>query len=889
MYSIMPISRLRNYLLVLFSVISICSFGQQPTGLPTVKADSGNYDIGYIRSKVLGFQSVGDTMIRPRYAGALRCWQQLGDTTLWLWTGQRWLAMQRITATSNFIIDGMVVTKTATPLQYSISSGHYVINNVQYASAGTPAISITSPCADPTQSRIIVFWANNLGAVGREIGTCSTTPLMPDIDEGTQIQLSFVIQTNIDTFPTPPAQTADWHTTGNSAAEANNSNFIGPNASGVDFNVKMGFIRSGWLNSVNTLWGYNGMQAITSGTQNAAFGSSSLPVTTTGSFNTAVGHNALSTITTGSNNTALGRFAGSAASATGSQNVFVGSDINASGAGSGNTFVGYAIAANPASLKTESTALGFTAGLYSNETKATHLGAYAGRYAFPAVETFGSGTCNLSGGYAAYGGKRSGSFNVALGDSALRGAIGDSDYIRRPFTGSSIVAVGHRAGKDRPAGDRGIFIGDQVTMDSAYVDDVMNIGDWFVRGNGASTIGSKVLTPSALLSLPSTTRGFLPPVMSSAQRLSIASPATGLVVFDITLQCLEFYNGASWVGLCGTAPTGFIPLAGTTVGNPVTGDIEVQENKGLSYYSPPLLSTATANFWESTHVGTAVFGWRQDVNETALTDGGMFIGVNGKYGGVTLNADGALAIQSETDQSVNINVAGGNVGIGTASPAGILDVSANSGDERLLIDQVGHTALFQAGSVSNRFFIDGQNNNYIIEVGGNGQIDVSDAATSMLLMKNGGFVGIGTGTVGTANLRIADLAGTGTRAVLATSDGDLTAPISDVRAKEQILDLNYGISTIMALRPVSFYYKKEYKNYGTQRQIGFIAQEVEKVLPNTVFTSTKTGLKGINKEDIISVLVSAMQQQQKQITIITARVEKLEKENAKLKGLLKQW
>ena len=37
---------------------------------------------------------------------------------------------------------------------------------------------------------------------------------------------------------------------------------------------------------------------------------------------------------------------------------------------------------------------------------------------------------------------------------------------------------------------------------------------------------------SAILEVRSTTQGFLPPVMTSAQRLAIASPATGLMVYQ---------------------------------------------------------------------------------------------------------------------------------------------------------------------------------------------------------------------------------------------------------------------------------------------------------------------------------------------------------------------
>jgi hypothetical protein len=56
-------------------------------------------------------------------------------------------------------------------------------------------------------------------------------------------------------------------------------------------------------------------------------------------------------------------------------------------------------------------------------------------------------------------------------------------------------------------------------------------------------------TPSALVEIQSTTQGFLPPKMTTTQKNAIASPATGLVVMDITTLKLCVYNGSSWVDL----------------------------------------------------------------------------------------------------------------------------------------------------------------------------------------------------------------------------------------------------------------------------------------------------------------------------------------------------
>ena len=53
---------------------------------------------------------------------------------------------------------------------------------------------------------------------------------------------------------------------------------------------------------------------------------------------------------------------------------------------------------------------------------------------------------------------------------------------------------------------------------------------------------------SAMLDVSSTNKGFLPPRMTSAQRLDIASPATGLMVYQNDANTGNYiYNGSSWV------------------------------------------------------------------------------------------------------------------------------------------------------------------------------------------------------------------------------------------------------------------------------------------------------------------------------------------------------
>ncbi|MFO7923017.1 MAG: tail fiber domain-containing protein, partial [Bacteroidales bacterium] len=60
------------------------------------------------------------------------------------------------------------------------------------------------------------------------------------------------------------------------------------------------------------------------------------------------------------------------------------------------------------------------------------------------------------------------------------------------------------------------------------------------------------------------------------------------------------------------------------------------------------------------------------------------------------------------------------------------------------------------------------------------------------------------------------------------------------------------------------------------KRIGFIAQEVEQVLPELVFTNPGDGLMGVNYAEMTAVLAEAIKEQQKIIDIQKSALEILE-------------
>ncbi len=287
------------------------------------------------------------------------------------------------------------------------------------------------------------------------------------------------------------------------------------------------------------------------------------------------------------------------------------------------------------------------------------------------------------------------------------------------------------------------------------------------------------------------------------------------------------------------------------------------------------------------------------------------ISISGSNVGIGTTAPGAKLVVSDSTTDIFVEAAGNAAGNRPAL-LGLLSAGTNAaptaiGTNRILMflgakgyGTTGFGANADVGITfrSNQAFTDSAHGNLItFETTNNNTVTRSEK----MRITDSGRVGIGTPSPSTL-LHVSTATAGATVATFTSGTGSCTvipnagmACSSDKRLKENVEEIMNGLDKVLHLRGVTFQWK-ERDSRDDSRNMGFIAQEVEKVAPELVREDTR-GFKQVNYANFVAVLTEAIKDffykwaddskaLHQKIAVSNARTSKLEAENKAFKEAL---
>jgi hypothetical protein len=458
----------------------------------------------------------------------------------------------------------------------------------------------------------------------------------------------------------------------------------------------------------------------------------------------------------------------------------------------------------------------------------------------PGNTVFGQGAClyttaisdNTIIGYQACLNMTSGNENICVGRSAGSGIISATrnTYLGTntgiASSGSNNIGIGYSAGNTSTASNE-IVIGASAT------------------GNGTNTI---------TLGNTSATTLFTPPtirqVTGTSLTLGDGTTTTGVIIPTFGLNTTDVFVGSK------------------------TGSTYLKTNKGLQMYGSStnsfIGSDGTSNLFITSQGNINFTNNAGDAIGAYINTGGIFTnaissqgtGADIKFSTFYLGSDGTFRFFTRSSNNTSaegywgfLNSGGWNFQDGDTSPSQSCGINSIG----FYLPNCGY------------FLTGGRYNTKVSNVGYN--------SADMVLYNNGGGQTV-----------ITTLGGTGSRAVIVSANGTLSAPVSDARLKANLTPITPVLEKILALTPLTYIWNSEsdMKNhplYDTFIQYGFTAQDIQAQFPDFVydFKIAEKSYLGYDDRKLIPILIKAFQEQHAEISELKTTISTLQSQLESLK------
>lgn len=209
----------------------------------------------------------------------------------------------------------------------------------------------------------------------------------------------------------------------------------------------------------------------------------------------------------------------------------------------------------------------------------------------------------------------------------------------------------------------------------------------------------------------------------------------------------------------------------------------------------------------------------------------------------------------------------GNVGIGTTSPSQKLDVSGNinatgqmecskfiaNAGQSFEFDIEGANAFNMRHTVANQSM-------FFLTAAGTGEIKFGTNNTnSRVIITNTGAL------KSTVSLAVGAITPSTTVGRIDAANDIVAYSTSDIRLKDNIKSIDKALDKVNSIQGVEFdWIEKEEVHGNSGHDIGVIAQEIEKILPDVV-TTRDNGYKAVKYEKIVPLLIEAIKDLSKQV------------------------